>query len=156
MPDFNSISQMKAEEIQKPLPPPGGWYLAMVVKPPEARKLTVQGVEQDVVDFDLKIIAPNKEVSDQQLADWQTKFGSISDMRPQQKTFFVDSPEGRFGMIQFMSETLGVDKTGKSVGQMLAESSGRQLLAQIIHKPYQSRATGQMELAANIGLTAKA
>jgi hypothetical protein len=155
MPNFNEVANMKAEEVEKPVPPPGGWYLGLVAKPPESRKITANGVEQEVVDFDIKFIAPHHDVSEQQLAEWQNKFGSISEMRPKQNTFFTDGAEGRFFMIQFMTDTLGIDKTGKSIGQMMAESTGKQLLVELIHKPYMSKQSGQMELAGNIGKTAK-
>lgn len=156
MPNFNEVMNMKAEDVKKPLPVPSGWYIGVVSKPPEGRKLAISGVEQEVVDFDIKLLSPSKEVDTSALSEWTSKFGDLNGFRLQPKTFFIEDPAGRFAMVQFMTETLGVDKVGKSNGQMAAESTGRQLLVQIIHKPYQSKATGQMELAANIGLTAKA
>lgn len=154
MPNFNEVANMRADEVQRPTPPPLGTYVGVIAKQPEPRKITARGVEQEVLDFDIQLVSPFKDVSSDALAEWSDKFGQISAMRPLQRTFFIESAEGRWGMTQFLSESLGIEKAGKSLGQMCAEAVGRQVLVTIGHRPYQDR-NGQMQLGAEIAGTAR-
>ena len=100
-------------------------------------------------------------MAEQQVDDQEelSKQGDISDWYPQVYGIFYETPEGRYNLKNFLSETLGIDpgsgKDEKSLSEMIAESMGSQLLVTLKHEPYTDRNTGQPEIATRVGGVAK-
>ena len=158
MADFTSILSKKATEVEKPKPKPAGTYLGQTVGMPSQKTATVQGEERLIMSFKLKAIAAMQDVDAALIGS--EGIGEISSWPTFNHDFWVDSPEGEFRFKQFLTEVLKVDPgptdNPKSLGEMAAESAGRQLTFTLIHKPYIDKNTNEPAIAANVGATAAA
>lgn len=155
MVDFVDILSKKVDEVEKPKPRPVGTYLASIAGMPKQKKVNVQGEEKPIISFSCKILAPREDVDQGDLAE----HGDPSAWMPFNRDIWVDSPEGEWALRQFLQNTLDIDPgpkgKSKSLGEMCAEAPGRQLLITLKHRPFQNKA-GEMEIATEIGATAKA
>lgn len=148
MVDFTSVLDKPAADIEKPKPMPLGTYMAVVQGLPKLREVGQD--KSKVIDFNLKLIAPAKDVDQQKLAEW----GDLSQARPLQKSVFYDTPDGQWALTQFLTDHLGIDAGRKSLREMLPESVGKQCLATLKHEPFVN-SNGQAEIATRVAATAK-
>jgi hypothetical protein len=154
MVDFTDILGKKAAEVEKPRPKPTGTYLASIQGMPKQKKVMVQGEERAILSFSCKIMAPRGEDVDlDELAD--PKVGDISTWPTYNKDIWIDTPEGEYALGQFLENVLGIEPAKKSLGEMAAESPGKQLLVTLKHRPYTDKNTNEAEIATEIGGTAK-
>lgn len=143
MADFTEILGKKAAEVEKPKPRPAGPYLCALVGLPNQK----EAKENLMLEFKLKLLAPQagQDLSDQP---------DISSWAPIKYTVFVNE---EYPLKRFLTEVLGIDpgpeKNSKSLGEMVAESPGRQLIGVVSHRPYIQ--DGQPELATEIKQVAK-
>lgn len=146
MVDFTSILSKPAEAIEKPKPKPVGHYLAAVQGLPQQKTVTAQGEERAVLSFKVKILMA-REVEDQEAL---AASGDPSSWAPLNYDIWVDTPEGEWQLRKFLTEVLGIEASGKSLGQMVGEAPGSQLLVKVGHRPYQNKQTGEPEIATQI------
>lgn len=152
MADFTSILSKKAESVEKPKPKPTGTYLAVVSGMPKQKTPTVNGEERAILSFSCKIMAPQSDVDQDDLND--PKVGDISSWMPFNKDIWVDTPEGEFALRKFLTDVLGIEAGDKSLGEMAAESPGKQLLVTLKHRPFTDKNTNEAEIATDIGAVA--
>lgn len=152
--DFNDVLNMKPSEIEKPKPRPLGTYLGAITRY-ELRDLDTKAGPRKIADFHVKLLMA-QDVEDKEALAEQ---GNVSDWYPMVHGIFYETPEGRYALKQFLSETLDIDpgtgKSEKTISEMLADSPGRQLLTTLKHEPYMSK-QGTPEIATRIGTVAKA
>lgn len=154
MADFNDVLSLKPSEIEKPKPRPIGTYLGAVQKY-ELRDIDTKNGPRKICDFIIKLMAPVQVDDQAALADQ----GSISDWFGLQHGIFYETPEGRYNLKNFVTETLdispGSGKSEKTLSEMIAESLGKQLLVTLKHEPYMSK-QGTPEIGTRIASVAKA
>ena len=153
-PNFEDVLNKKPSVIEKPKPRPLGTYLGGIEKF-ELREVNTKNGQRKLIEFSVKLMAPIQVDRQEDLMEQ----GDIGDWYPLQYSIFYETPEGQYNLKRFLSDTLGVDpgegRNEKTIGQMVAESPGRQLAATLRHEPYQDRNTGEPEIATRIGSVAK-
>lgn len=154
MVDFTDILGKKAAEIEKPVPKPVGSYLASLQGMPKQKKVNAGGEERLIVSFSCKAQSPMDDVDADDLAN--PKVGEISTWPSFNKDFWVDTLEGEYQLTQFLTNVLDITPGKKSLGEMCAESPGRQLIITLKHRPYTDKNTNEAEIATDIGAVAKA
>lgn len=148
-PNFNEVLSKKYEEVEKPKPRPLGSYLAAIQGVPEQREISSKNGDMIALAFKCKIMAAVQVDDQEALADQ----GDIMLWPPMSHDVFIHSPEGQWQLRQFLTETLGIEGEGKSLGEMVSESPGKQLLITLKHEPYTSKANTP-EIATRIASTA--
>lgn len=156
MVDFTSVLSKKTSEVEKPKPKPVGTYLSTVSGMPKQKSITVQGEEKGIISFSIKLMSPQEDVDQEDLAN----FGSdVTSWPPFNRDIWIDSPEGEWALRQFLTNTLGIEpgegKNEKTLGEMCAEAPGKQLLATLKHRPFMNK-QNEAEISTEIGATAKA
>lgn len=152
MVDFTSVLDVPMDSIEKPKPIPTGTYFAQVVGVPKVKDATVQGEEQQIVEFSLKLTSAKAVDSQDQL----DAFGDVGAARPVQRAFFFHkppTPEELWAFSQFAKNTLMLETAGKSFKQVCAEAVGKQLLVTVGQRLAQNKA-GEMEAYPNVTGTA--
>jgi hypothetical protein len=151
--DFNDVLSLKPGEIEKPKPRPLGTYIGAIQKY-ELRDVDTKNGPRKLIEFAVKLIGV-QQVDDQEAL---TEQGDIADWYPLQYTIFYETPEGRYALKNYLTEVLGVDpgsgKNEKTLGEMIAETPGAQLLVTTKHEPYTSKA-GTPEIRTGIASVAK-
>lgn len=66
-----------------------------------------------------------------------------------------DGNDNSWGLLQFLENHLGIEKTGKSLAQMLSEAPGKQVLVNLKHEIYTDKKTGEPAMAVRVAGTAK-
>lgn len=150
MADFTSILSKKATEIEKPKPRPIGTYLANLVGLPKQRTVNTKDGERSILAFSAKLIAPQADVDAEQLAN----HGDVAIWPQFSRDIWIDTPEGEWELRKFLTDVLGITPGDKSLGEMAAESAGKQLLVTLKHEPFVNRNTGEAEIATRIGAVA--
>lgn len=148
MPDFASILNTPAESVEKPKPLPPGTYLSIIQGPHKQREVN----DKPVIDIVYKTAQAQEDVDQAELA----ASGGVG--RQISQTFFLTNNEGAentWPLLSFLENSLGIEKTGKSLAQMLAEIPGKQVLVTVKHNVYNDKKTGEMAVAANVAGTAK-
>lgn len=155
--DFTEILGKKAVDVEKPLPKPTGTYLAAIQGMPKQKTPQVAGEERKILSFSCKMIQPRGDDVDLEALD-DPKVGEISAWPSFNHDIWVDTPEGEYTLRMFLTNVLGIEpgsaKDSKSLGQMVAEAPGKQLLCTLKHRPYTDKNTQQAEIATDIGSTA--
>lgn len=153
MADFEDVLNMKPSEIEKPKPRPLGVYLGGVEKY-ELRTVATKNGDRKIASFSIKLMAP-VEVEDMEALAEQ---GDIADWYPLTNDIFYETPEGRYGLKQFLSDVLVIDPgeghNEKSLSEMIAESPGKRLNVTLKHEPYTSR-QGTPEIGTRIASVAR-
>lgn len=130
MADFASILNKKASEVEKPKPKPLGTYLAVIQGGVSQRE--VGDDKMEVLRHKVKLLSPQSDVNADQLAEHPP----VSDWGSFNYDWFVNTEQGVFAYTQFLENTLGIEPEDKSLGQMAAETPGRQLLVKLRHRPF--------------------
>lgn len=149
MPDFTEILSKPAEEVQKPKPRPSGTYQGAIAGMPEQRTVNTKDGEKAVIAFKVKMVGARDDVDQDALSEQD----DISSWPPMSHDIWVDNEQGVYNLTKFLSEVLGIDKSGKTLGQMCAEAPGKQALFTVAHEPYTSK-DGQPEIGVRIRGTA--
>jgi hypothetical protein len=146
--NFADILNKPADQIEKPKPTPTGTYLTIIAGPPEQKTVN----EKPVISFKHKVIQAQDDVDQAALAE----AGGVGKVMP--NDFFLMTNDGNVNdwpILQFLENTLGIEKTGKSLAQMLAEAPGKQCYVTIKHEIYTDKRTNTPEIAARISGSAK-
>jgi len=131
---FQDALDRKGEEIARPPIAPVGTYLWTVSKMPTMD--SIADGRFDVVDFTLKCVQPQEDVDPDALAE----YGDIAGLTRRHRFLFNTEDEANFkrteyNMKRFVQEHLGVDMSGKSWKEALAECVNCQCLASIKWRP---------------------
>lgn len=147
--DFKSIASKQASEVEKPPLPPVGHYIWAISKLPVIREDVSDG-KYDVVDFNLRCVAPTDDVD---LEDYKGDPSKIM----QRHSFMFDKTddvafqqtENRFK--DFLLKHCGVGDEQMTLGQLMNASVNAQFMANIVWK--QDKNDPEI-MHANIGRTA--
>lgn len=137
MVDFTEVLGKKATEVEKPKPRPVGTYLAVVQGLPKQRKVTPKdgGEDMPVIAFTLKLMSALPDVDSEKLQDHP----DISTWGSMTHDMFLHTEGGVYAFRQFLTNTLGIEEGDKSLGEMVTEAPGKQLLVKVKHEPYINR-----------------
>lgn len=149
MVDFASILNKPAESIKKPPPMPVGTYLCMVNGPHKQKEVN----DKPIIEIPMKTIQAQPDVTDLEALALCGGMGKIIS-----NDFWMVDNDGNasdWALLKFLEHTLGIEKTGKSLSQMLSESPGKQCLVNVQHRIYTDK-NNEPAIAVRIGGTAKA
>lgn len=150
MADFTDILSKKSSEVEKPKPKPPGNYLAAIQGMPSQR----EAKDNKILEFNIKLMAAKEDVDADRLADHP----EVSSWPPLKHSVFVNEP---WPLKKFLTEVLEIDPgeegtpSEKTLGQMVAEAAGRQLIVTVANEPYVTSA-GEPDIATRIKACAKA
>lgn len=150
MPNFEDILNKPAESIEKPKPRPAGHYLGQIAGVPAQKDVQTKDGERKVLSFKVKLLMAHEDVDAEALED----HAELSTWMPLDRDIWIDTPEGEWALIRFLTETLEIDKSGKTPGQMCTEAVGKQLTVEVENYPYTNR-DGAAEIGTRIKSTAK-
>lgn len=142
--NFDDVLNKSADEVEKPKAKPAGSYLGSVTAMPKEKKATVQGEERTILEWSVKLMVPQDDVSQDALAEHPP----ISQWPPQRYDLWLT--DDLWGLKRFLTEVLGIDGAGKSFKEMIAEAPGKQAIFKGELKPYTDKNTGEPSLAFNI------
>ena len=125
--NFTEILVTHAEEIEKPKPLPIGSYLAINPKLPEFKGLGKN--ETPAAVFTVTINQPLDDVSPDDLK----AYGDVKGKTQRFNRFLSDTAQ--FRTKEELCETFGIDETGKTLGQIFAETVNKPLIIVIAHRP---------------------
>lgn len=154
MPSFVDIVNTEntaLDEIKDVPPLPTGSYLAMIAGNYEAVKSTQK--QTDGMQFNIRLIQAREDVERTSLEE-HLSASNRALMDVQIKHTIWDSPYALTALRDFLRDTLGIDGS-LPPRQALAEVSGKELIVNIIHRPFTDN-SGQARLRAEIGSTARA
>lgn len=126
---FQSILSRKANEIEKPVPPPVGHYLATNPKVPEVRKIGKN--ETPALEFTLTLLAPQDDVDESDFA----AYGGMEKLKGKtvRWTLWL-SDDALYRSTQQLINAFGFDDS-MELGEMVSASVGQQLIVEIGHRP---------------------
>lgn len=128
MSNLTDILNRPTTNIEPPKPLPPGTYLCIVDGQPEIAKIGKNNT--DCVNFSLKVIQAQPDVDQEALAN-ALGTSALSDKKIRHRLFLTD--ESLWRMKQFLVDHLGLPDA--TIGQLLPESMGKQVLVNIGHRP---------------------
>lgn len=147
MADFTSILSKKAAVVEKPKPKPPGNYMATVVGMPKQREVKFPNQEelQLALGFSIRLQAPHSGVD----TDLLSEHDEVHLWPPFSHDVFISGEQGEWNLRRFLEQVLKIEPGDKSLGEMVTEAPGKQLIVTLINKPYMTK-DGQPEIATNI------
>jgi hypothetical protein len=150
MPDFSSILNKKAADVEKPPLPPQGSYIFEITKVPEFK-------EVGGGDWDMLIILC-KAVEAMDNVDTDDYKGDITGIRLSKTFLFNKNDEAEFAkteysLAQFLENHVGVIEDGMSLGEALNVCKGARFIGDVKWRA-DNRVEGEFQ--AEIGRTAPA
>lgn len=131
--NFTSILDKPAELLEAPKPVPVGTYLAIIAGPGVMDKVGQN--QTDVVKYPVKLMQPQADVDVAALNDSLTmKDGttkSLSDIKMSWDMFLTEA--SAHIVRDTLRDKLGIEDTGRTLRQMIAEAVGKQLYVSIKH-----------------------
>jgi hypothetical protein len=136
--NFSDILNKRADDIEAPKNMPIGTYLWAIPNPPKTS--TIGDGKYEAIDFDLVCLLALDDVDQGALQE----YGPVQGKHQRHRFMFdlAGTPEAEqsntnrlFYFKQFLTESLGIDGDGKTIGQMLAEVPGKQVKANIGWRP---------------------
>lgn len=126
-PNFAHLLNKPATEIEKPKPMPVGTYYGIVqgFAPMESPKQ-----QTPFLRFNVKLLRAGDDVDQSELAAAKVKFGE----KIVSKDFYL-TDDAEYRLVEFL-ESCGIPKEGKSLGEMLAESTNAEVQMEITHRMY--------------------
>jgi len=129
MTSFQDVLNKPAAEIEPPKALPIGTYLCLVDGAPE---IAQRGKNNNYCAiFKLKPVQPQPDVDQAALAD-TLKGAALADKKINHTLWITDDAAWRLD--QFLAEHLGIDKGKKTLGEMIPESAGKQVLVTLGHR----------------------
>lgn len=133
MANFQDILSKPAANIEPPKPLPVGTYLCIIDGQPEFAKI---GKEQtDCLNFKLKPIQAQPDVDQTALQEALVVNGApsaLGDKSIRHRLFITEASIWR--LKQFLVDHLGIEQGTKSLGELIPESQGRQVLVTLGHR----------------------
>lgn len=128
MANFADVLNKPAAEVEKPKPYPVGTYHCLVDGPAAIEKVGKK--QTDAAIFKYKILAPGPDVDPSALAEIP---GGMAGKQLRHTMWLTE--DSLYRLTQLLEDHMGIDKAGKTVGEMLAEAPGRQLMVTVGHRP---------------------
>ena len=125
-PNFSSILDQPASEIERPKPLPVGTYVCVVAGLPRHDKSTKK--QTPFVEFTLKPLQAQDDVDKEALEE----MGGLSE-RTIRATFYI-TEDSKWRLKKFLEEDLQIEVGDKTLSQMIDETPGRQCLAFLKHQ----------------------
>ncbi len=130
MSNFADILSTPMSAVEKPKPRPVGSYIGVVVGQPKIEKIGQK--ETLAAIFTIKLLAPGPDIDTTQLAE----AGGIGERTVRLTQFLTQDALWR---TKAFLTALGLEDTG-TVGELLMQTTGRQALFKIRHRPSQDGA----------------
>lgn len=134
MTNFTDILNKPSSSIEPPKPIPPGTYLGLIDGQPEFAKIGKN--QTDCVNFKVKLAQAQEDVDQVALAEALTRADGVSknlsDIRLNIRQFLTEDSVWR--LKQFLTDHLGIDDTGKTLGQTIPEAMGKQVLLTVRHR----------------------
>lgn len=127
MPSFEEILNKQADSIEAPKPYPVGTYLCLVDGLPQTAEIGKN--KTPAVVFQLKIAQPQTDVDQSALAE----FGVIAGKSLRHTLYATE--ESVYRLKAFLADSLGIEASGRSLKEMIADAPGKQVLATVRNKP---------------------
>lgn len=125
--NFAEILGKQAEAIEKPKPLPIGDYLAINPKLPDFKGLGKN--ESPAAVFSVVIVSPMDTVDMDQLREYGEVKGKVQKFN----RFLTENSE--FRTKEEICEAFVIDQTGKTLGQVFAETVNKHIIITIGHRP---------------------
>lgn len=126
---FQDILNTQIDSIKPPVALPVGTYLAIVDGLAEFVKVGVK--QTPAANFNLKPVQPQDDVNQAMLLE-ALDGKSLQDKKIRFTLFLTKDAEYR--VKQFLVDHLGLDGKGKSIGQLISEAPGRQVMITVGHR----------------------
>lgn len=134
MASFTDILNKPASAVEAPKPIPPGTYLGIISGQPEFAKIGKN--QTDCVNFKVQLVQAQEDVSADDLALALTRADGVSktlnDIKLNVRQFLTEDSVWR--LKSFLVDHLGIDEAGKTLGQMIPEAMGKQLLLTVKHR----------------------
>lgn len=133
-PNFASVLDRPADQLEAPKPIAVGTYLGIISGPETYSKVGAN--QTDMVSWPIKLIQPQSDVDVKALQESLTnsKTGevrSLGDVKMKWDQFLTEASAPL--VRDWLKNTLGIDDTGKTLRQMISEALGKQLLCTVKH-----------------------
>ena len=129
MASFQDVLNKPAAEIEPPKALPVGTYLCLVNGQPE---ITQRGKNNNYCAiFKLKPVQAQQDVDQSALSE-TLKGAGLGDKNINHTLWITDDAAWRLD--QFLAEHLGIDKGTKTLGEMIPEAMGKQVLVTLGHR----------------------
>lgn len=131
--NFTSILDKPAELLEAPKPIPVGTYLAIISGPGVMDKVGAN--QTDIVKYPVKLMAPQADVDVAALNEaLSMKDGTTRTLGDIKLTWDMFLTEASAHIVRdTLRDKLGVDEAGRTLRQMLAEATGKQMYVSIKH-----------------------
>lgn len=129
MANFQDILNQKAADVEAPVPLPIGTYLGVVDGLPEFSKIGTK--QTDCVNFKCKLMQAQPDVDQAQMLE-ALKGKALSDRYLTVRQFITEDAKWR---LRKFLEDCGLELGTKSLGELIPEAAGRQVLLSVGHRP---------------------
>lgn len=132
-PNFTSILDKPAESIEAPKPLAVGSYLGIIAAPHTEKKVGAN--ETTFCSWPVKLIQPQADVDVNALNESLTsKDGTVKSLGDVKMNWDMALTENSAHIVlDWLENTLGISKAGKTMRQMLAETVGKQMICTVKH-----------------------
>lgn len=128
-PDFSAILSKQTDDIEKPKPLPVGTYLCIVLPDYKFEKVGKKETSAWIVEY--KLLQAQDDVDQGALSEipnWRERRLRDTHWLTEDSLHRVKS---------FLSDVLEIQTGGKSLGEAISESPGKQLYVKVGHRPSQ-------------------
>lgn len=131
MPNFESVLDMRADEIERPQPIPEGTYLAIVKGFPE--EVEVGKDNTKAINYTMQFIRPQPDVNEDKL-NTMLKGEALNTKTIVNRYFLTD--KAAYRLKEFLFDHLGIDdgKGSKTLKAATSEAPGKQCYVVIGHR----------------------
>lgn len=135
-PNFSSILDKPASEVERPKPIPQGTYFTVVQGQPRFDKSSKKQTEFS--EYQLKITGVGEDVDEAELEAWSTKGDGSKRLITDQtiKATFYHTEDALWRLKEFL-EHCGIELEGKSLREAIEETPGSSVGAFVKHEPSQ-------------------
>lgn len=132
-PNFTSILDKPADAIEAPKPLAVGNYLGIITAPHTEKKVGAN--ETLFCSWPVKFVQPQADVDVAALTESLTsKDGTVKPLGDVKMNWDMALTENSAHIVvDWLENVLGIDKTGKTLRQMLAETVGKQMICTVKH-----------------------
>lgn len=134
MASFADILNKKVDEVERPKPLPAGTYLGIVEGLPDIGTIGQNNTPK--ADIKIKLLQAEDDVDQDALKELGDRFPGIS---LRHRLFLTEDSAWR--VKQFLEDHLGLDGTGKTLGELFNEAAGNQVKVVVKHRPSQDGQT---------------
>lgn len=130
MSNFADILKKRASDVEAPKPLPVGTYICLVTALPEFAKMGKN--ETDVANYTLRVIQAGEDVDPDAYREATKGRETV-----QIKHRFFLTEDAIYRLKNFLVDDLQIEEDGKTLGELIQESAGRQVRVSLKHRPSQ-------------------